>query len=123
MIRGVVSQAAVAIVELIFDGPDGSDVAVAVGVDTGFDGDLLLPAEVIQQLQLQKLGTRDATLADGTTVRYENYVAIVVWDDVPKVASVLESTGAALIGMNLMQSCRLTIDVLPGGEVTISKLP
>jgi predicted aspartyl protease len=41
-------------------------VQVDVWIDTGFTGDLVLPASVIEDLQLEASGSIDGVLADGS---------------------------------------------------------
>lgn len=122
MIRGSVSPAAIPSVDLTLQGP-GGQLTVAICVDTGFDGELLLPTPIIQLLQLQPTGTRAANLADGTPLILNRFAVNVHWDGQTRQANVLETAGDALLGMTLMHGNRLTIDVVPGGDVLFEELP
>jgi clan AA aspartic protease len=122
MIRGSVSPAAVPSIDLTLQGP-GGQITVGICVDTGLDGELLLPTPIIQSLRLQHTGTRAANLADGTPLILNRYAVNVHWDGQVRQTNVLETAGDPLLGMTLMHGNRLTIDVVPGGEVLLEELP
>ncbi len=94
-----------------------------VAIDTGFDGELMLPTSLVESLQLKDAGAGEARLADGTSLSINHYLAVINWDGAPKLAMVIDGASVALMGMTLMQGHRLTIDVVPNGAVTIEELP
>jgi hypothetical protein len=49
-------------------------------VDSGFNGELMLPVAIIQKLGLQQRGTIQNTLADGSTLKTETFMGnTLVW--------------------------------------------
>ncbi len=115
------------ILTLTLLGSGGASVGrleVEAVVDTGFDGELTLPLSHIQHLGYTFLGTTDAILADGSGIEFAYFSGVVSWHDNARAITVLASgeTGEPLIGMELLSGNRLTVDAIPGGEVTISPL-
>jgi clan AA aspartic protease len=92
-------------------------------IDTGYNGYLTLPAEIVKALGLQFAGHRRGTLADGSVTRLDVYLATVVWHGLPAEVLILRTTGAPLVGMSLLDGNRITMDVVDGGDVTIDRLP
>ena len=91
-------------------------------VDTGFDGWLSLPPDLIAQLDLRWKRRGRAILADGSECVFNVYEAIVIWDGNPLTIPVDEADSDPLIGMSLMESYQLTVQVFEGGFVEISKV-
>jgi len=91
-------------------------------VDTGFDGWLSLPPDLIAQLDLRWKRRGRAILADGSECVFNVYEAIVIWDENPLTIPVDEADSDPLIGMSLMESYQLTVQVFEGGFVEISKV-
>ncbi len=54
---------------------------VDVGVDTGFNGDLVLPRVLIEQLALPASGAVKAVLADGSQVALQTFSCVIDWFD------------------------------------------
>ena len=46
-----------------------------------------------------------------------------LWHDRPVAVVILEADGEPLMGMNLLQGSRVTLDVQVDGDVTIDELP
>jgi len=91
-------------------------------IDTGYNGCLTLPAEIINRLGLKKRGERRAMLADCTIVPASQYKAAIYWHDQIRRSSVTQTAGDVLAGTQLLLNNRLTIDVIQGGNVTIEEL-
>jgi clan AA aspartic protease len=123
VIQGQVSPDQEAVISLEVQDTQGGSVTVSAVVDTGFNGSLTLPASVIQTLSLQLQGTRDALLADGSSLRLDVYRGVVIWDGRPEVIQILGAEGGALVGMGLLHGYELRVEVLDGGTVTITALP
>ena len=96
---------------------------VEVLLDTGFNGNLKLTAATIRELELARSGYRYGELADGTTTRFMGYSATVLWDGDPLTVHIIEADSDPMLGMELLQGSRVTLDVLDGGPVTIDALP
>lgn len=96
---------------------DATDLMV--WIDTAFDGDLVVPSAQIKSLGLlQSAGCR-AILADGTNVRLETYCCWVDWLGSPRQVEVIASdVRLPLLGIGLLESCKLTIDYR-SGEISL----
>lgn len=98
-------------------------VKVEAVIDTGFTGFLMLPSDLINRLNLPMIGKRNVLLADGNSVPLNLYRVKVIWHSVERVVYVLQSDTESLVGMSLLRGSRLTLDVVPDGDVTIAPLP
>lgn len=122
MITGQVNHALEAIIPLQLVTSDGDFHDCSVLLDTGFDGELLLPIRLIQPLGWRQRGRRTAVLADGTRTTFAVYRGTIRWNGVDRPTQVLESPGEAIIGMRLPKGSRLTIDVIEDGDVSLTPL-
>jgi predicted aspartyl protease len=123
MIRGIVSPNREPVVRLRVRGPTGLTADVDVVVDTGFDGQLVLPAVVLASVGVT-WGTRGtATLAGGSTQRANYYDLEIEWGT-GWVKAVAMTLGAeTLLGMELLDGKKLTVEGSPGGAVEITPWP
>ena len=101
----------------IIVGGDGADRQVEFLVDTGYDGYLLLPTEIISELALTDMGeVSDVTIAGGERRDWAIYRAEVSWGGQLRNVEVLESDNPPLLGMAMLDDAetgiadRLTID-------------
>ena len=101
----------------------GQSIATTAAIDTGYNGYLTLPLELITALELSFAGYRSGTLADGSTVVLDVYLGTVTWHEVQKEVLAAQAAGRPLIGMSLLLGSRLTIDAVEGGDVVIEPLP
>ena len=88
-------------------------------IDTGFTGFLTLPPAVMTDLRLRYRGRGWATLADGSEVPFDVYGVTVHWDGLPRHIEVDEADSTPLVGMRLLDSHNLNIEVVDGGRVVI----
>jgi len=88
-------------------------------VDTGYNGWLTLPADLIAALGLPWRQRGRATLADGSTIVFDVYEGTVLWDGTPLTLLVDEAGGMPLVGMSLMRGYDLNLQAVDGGSVTI----
>lgn len=91
-------------------------------IDTGYNGYLTLPGDLVVSLHLPFAGHRRGMLADGSVVRLEAYLALVNWHGKLQDILISQAAGTPLVGMALLQGCRLTMDVLEGGGLSIDVL-
>lgn len=91
-------------------------------IDTGFTGHLTLPPGEVLRLGLTPLGSRYVTLADGSEAPLDVFRATVVWDGRRRNVRVFAADGGPLVGMALLSGSRLTVDVVPGGDLVIEAL-
>jgi clan AA aspartic protease len=121
MIQGSVDERLHARVNVEILSADLPGTTIDAVIDTGFTGFLTLSANQISQLGLKELGAREARLGDGQFAIFRTFLATVNWHNKARPVVVLQSDAAALVGMELLRGQRLTVDVLPGGTVSIKK--
>ena len=100
-------------------GPTGQEQEIEAVIDTGFDGWLSLPSSVIISLALEWRERGRALLADGSESVFDIYEGTVFWDGQARRIPVHEAETMPLVGMSLLQGYELTVQVQPGGNVTI----
>ena len=119
-----------AVVSLSVQGDGGAIEGVDFIIDTGYTGELALPQDVIDRLDLQTAEYEDVDddvaptviLADGTIREVSIYFASVWWHDRLRTVEVDGIGDVSLIGMGLLQGSNLNVDAIPGGLVTITEL-
>ena len=119
MITGKINHYLEAVIIVDFVGSDGLLHSLEAVLDTGYNGDLTLPQNVIQQLGLVLLGRRSATLASGESVVLNAYLGTVSWHGLPRQVVILQTDEEPLLGMSLLQESRVTIEVWDDGGVII----
>lgn len=93
-------------------------------IDTGLDHFLTLPREVILRLGYPIINeTRPMVLADEQRRVFEETVVGALWDGAPKAVPALVSESETLVGARLLAGYYLGAAMLPGGLVTLTKLP
>jgi clan AA aspartic protease len=127
MINGKVTATLEATIEIEVSGPNPAPqqtetVAQAV-IDTGFNGYLTLPSQLVSLLNLPLAGSRYATLGDGSVVSLDAYYATVSWHGQNRKVLVLQGDGDALVGMSLLHGSRFSMNVVADGDVVIEELP
>lgn len=91
-------------------------------IDTGFSGYLTLPSILIQSLELSWNAVDRMTLGDGREAIFDVYGATIQWNGQRRDVDVAESETDPLIGMALLYQCRLQVDAVVGGLVTVEAL-
>lgn len=104
-------------------GPRQAVREVATTVDTGFNGWLALPMDIIWELELTRHGRRPARLASGAIEFFNIYGALISWDGQLRPVPVHEIAAHPLLGMRMLLGYRLTADNRQGGAVVIEELP
>ncbi|KAM3092453.1 clan AA aspartic protease [Phormidesmis sp. 146-35] len=122
MIVGIVNAEFEAIISLSVYGFSGEVHAQDAIVDTGFNGWLSLPSDLIAQLDLKWKRRGRAILGDGSECVFNVYEAIIVWDKVLLTIPVDEADSEPLVGMLLMEGYQLTMQVFEGGHVELYKV-
>jgi clan AA aspartic protease len=123
MITGKVTANREAVIELEIVGSNQRKEKVEAVIDTGFNGYLTLPSDLINSLKLQLAGNRRATLGDGNVVILDVYLAKVLWHGQERDVLVLQADGGPLVGMSLLYGSRMTLDIVDDGDVIIDALP
>ena len=111
-----------AIIEFDVSAPGQSPQQVEAVIDTGYNGYLTLPSQLVSALRLPFAGHRRGTLADGSITRLDVYLGTVFWHGHQKDVLVLQKADTTLIGMSLLAGSRMTMDVVDGGHVSINSL-
>ena len=119
MIVGAVNSAYEPIVRLEVQGPSGLSREIRAIVDTGYNGYLTLPPRLVSALELPFVSTNPAFLADGSEVTFDVHGVTVLWDGRRKDVDASISDVPPLVGMRLMHSHSLSVDVEKGGRVVI----
>ncbi len=84
---------------------------VEAWVDTAFDGHFVFPLALIEKLGLDTLAETEATLADGTIVSLESYVAFLEWfGDLVPVQVIANEGRFPLLGTELLDDHCLQVD-------------
>ena len=81
---------------------------VSAIVDTGFEGFLALPPEMIRALGLPDKGNTDIVLADGTRRSIPIYGSVVLWNGQTLDGTVFEMPNTPLAGMELLWDAALS---------------
>jgi len=121
MITGVVNAEFEPIIPLSIRRSDGQIFTQDAIVDTGFNGWLSLPPDLITQLNLRWKRRGRAMLGDGSECIFNIYEAVVIWDGTLLTIPVDEADSEPLVGMSLMEGYQLTIQVSEGGQVELCK--
>jgi clan AA aspartic protease len=122
VISGTVNASLEATVPLRVEGPGGERQTMRAVIDTGYDGALSLPLDVVLSLSLAAAAPRVVTLGDGSQRVCDYYAANVHWDGQIRRIRVLCVEGDPLLGTGLLRRCNLTADFESGGSVTITRL-
>jgi clan AA aspartic protease len=88
---------------------------LTVWIDTAFNGFLVFPQEMIEELRLEQEAATDAILADGSRVTLESFVCYVEWFGTVLPAQVIGNNGKLpLLGTELLAKRKLLIDYSTG---------
>jgi clan AA aspartic protease len=117
--RGAVNSSLEATVVATLRGVAGVSQPHSFVIDTGFTGDLTLPGEAVESLQLTWLGQEEGILADGRAEVFDVYRGEVLWDDHWRPVEIQCASVYPLLGMSLLSGHDLFVRVMPGGSVRI----
>jgi clan AA aspartic protease len=123
MIQGSVNAEGEAEVCPVVMNPTGRQQRILAIIDTGFTRYLTLQLQVIATLGLPFFRQSLVVLGDGSISSFHYYHGTIFWDGVRRRIPIAASDTEPLLGMDLLDGCRLTIEVIPGGQVTIEVLP
>jgi len=122
VITGTVNADREPVVRILAHDLGGQENAYDAIEDTGFNGWLALPLDIITALGLPWKELGEAVLADGSEVLFDVYEANIDWDGQLVTVSVDESDSDPLIGMALMEGFSIFIEDKDGGAVQIERL-
>jgi len=119
MITGQVNGLYEAVIPIYLQDVEGAIHPLEAILDTGFNGTLTLPADLITTLRLPWRTRGSALLANGREEMFDIYAATVVWDGRPRPILVEAVESLPLVGMRLLADHDVRLRVQPGGMVQI----
>jgi clan AA aspartic protease len=119
VITGTVNAAYEAVIRLHVQGPTGRTHEGEAVVDTGFNGFLTLPLDLVTALGLPRRSRGRAVLANGSEELFDIYGGTVLWDGQPRYVEVDAVESVPLVGMSLLDGYDLHIQVADGGTLLI----
>ena len=110
--NGRVDESLRALVELpVGASKSKPSLLITVWIDTAFNGFLVFPQKLIDDLDLQQEAATEAILADGSRVILESFIASVEWFGNVVAAQVIANDGKLpLLGTELLANHRLLVD-------------
>lgn len=117
--NGTVDEFGRALVPLKLRSPRGKQVAeISAWVDTAFNGELVIPRQLLSTLGLEQSAGLRARLADGNEVILESYAGVLEWFGEQRAIEIIANDGQSpLLGVGLLLGHRLTVDYT---ELTVS---
>ena len=119
MIRGRLNERLEPTVAVEVSNGDGDSRTVEAVLDTGFNGHLTLSHDLIESLGLDYASEIQMVLADGEDTTVYSYQGFVNWFGQTRRAEIIASEGVPLLGMSLLDGCKITMRVRAGGEALI----
>ena len=119
MIEGIVNDAHEAIIDLTLLGSVGQTREIEAVIDTGYTGFLALPADLVSELGLAYKSGGGAFLADGSEVSFDVYDGVVLWESQARQIEIDATGDTPLVGMLMLDSHSLYVEVEEGGRVLI----
>ena len=91
--------------------PNSQGARVTAWIDTAFDGHLVFPKPLIEELRLESLVDTEAVLADGRKVTLETFVCYLDWFGKLVPLQVIANDGKLpLLGTGLLENHVLHVD-------------
>jgi clan AA aspartic protease len=123
MIVGQVNTFFEAVVRLSVRGSSQANHEIEAVIDTGYNGFLTLPPDLISALGLPFRRKSSAVLGDGRSTLFSVHEATIIWDSRLHRIPVDAAATDPLVGMRLLQGQELTVHVVEGGDVSIRVFP
>lgn len=121
MISGQVNAYREAVVLLPIRNPQGRERAIEAVIDTGFNGYLTLPPDIIAELGLPFRRNGRAVLGDGSAVTFDIHEAVLFWDGRFRRIPVDAADTEPLLGVGLLYGHELSIQFIEGGSAVIKR--
>lgn len=119
MISGAVNTDLEATIRLRLQGPSGNEREIDATIDTGFNGFLTLPPDLVRELSLRRIARGRAIVANGGEEIFDICSVVVFWDEDLRKVETTCLNNAPLVGMGLLYGHDLLIHVEEGGGVFI----
>jgi clan AA aspartic protease len=123
MITGTVTADREIVIQLDALSTNQSVVPIPAVVDTGFNGFLTLPTDIIESLGASIAGTRRAELGDGNIIELDIYSVTVQWHGEHREVLALQAGSTPLIGMSMLWGSRVQFNAQDAGAVEIDAVP
>jgi len=91
-------------------------------IDTGFEGDLVLPVALASRLCGPATGVRVRRLADGSRRDIPVHEVELSWHGADRLTEVLALGDEPLVGTALMEGHHLHVEIIEGGEVLVEPM-
>ena len=110
--NGIVDEFGRALVTLsIRANRDVEPTDIKAWIDTAFNGELVIPGQMVEGAQLQQTAGIEARLADGNAVMLESFTCYVDWFGENRPVEVIANEGQfPLLGIGLLIGRRLVVD-------------
>ncbi|HEV7509377.1 MAG TPA: clan AA aspartic protease [Thermoanaerobaculia bacterium] len=122
MMKGRVNVHREALIPLPLRGPQDEEHAIEAVIDTGYNGFLTLPPNLIALLGFPFLRSSRAILGDGSAIEFDIHEASLIWNGRLLRIPVDSADVSPLLGMALLYGHTLNIDVIEDGDVLIKAL-
>lgn len=122
MIFGHVNPYREAIVQFVVIGKNQQRKSIKAIIDTGYSGSLILPSEMIEELDLICYATQEGGLGNGSVHQFNVHEASVIWDGKVQSIEINSAEAGPLVGMGLLEGYEVRIEAVTGGDVTIQSL-
>ena len=119
MIEGAVNAHYEAVVHLTLLDSSGQTRDIDAVIDTGYNGFLTMPPRLVAELGLTRLGQKSLILANGSRDIFDTYGVTVLWDGQSRFVDADEADATPLVGMSMLDSHSLYVEVEDGGRVLI----
>ena len=123
MIRGATNERLQLMVVVEIADGDGQYHPVEALLDTGFTQHLTLPPDEIARLGLEYEEPLPMILANGQRIEAPMYRGLVMWFGEPRRVNVIAVGGLPLLGMSMLENCKVTFSAQTGGEILIEAIP
>jgi clan AA aspartic protease len=123
MITGRVNASLEATVRLSLRSSQGNETVVEAVVDTGFSGFLTLPPDLVEELGLKFHKRGQAVLGDGSTVVFDTYEAVILWNGRARRIAIDAAEVDPLLGVRLLYGHELSVEFIEDGDVVVQALP
>src|SRR5947208_2973469 len=107
-------------VEIVLRLPGQGERSIECVVDTGFEGQLALPAATVASLGLSPGGQTWVKMADDGHTSVPVFSAVILWDDQEIDITVMAMGSRPLVGTELLQGFNLSADFEEDGQLALS---
>jgi len=88
-------------------------------LDTGFEGELTLPENLLREIDADFVATQTMLMADDSERRTRHFQIVLEWNEEARFTEVIALEGRPLLGNLLLEGCGVQIEMTDGGEVVV----